>query len=48
LLKFLDTHEMLSVQAHPSNAHTNLLPAGETGKTEAWVVLEAEAKSRIS
>jgi mannose-6-phosphate isomerase len=47
LLKFLDVHEMLSVQVHPTTANTNLLPAGETAKTEAWVVLEAESESRI-
>ena len=47
LLKFLDAHELLSVQVHPSDAHTDLLPAGETGKTEAWVVLEAGTESRI-
>src|ERR1035437_4974302 len=47
LLKFLDAHEMLSVQVHPTDAHTDLLPAGETGKTEAWVVLEAGTESRI-
>jgi mannose-6-phosphate isomerase len=47
LLKFLDAREMLSVQVHPSDAQTDLLPAGETGKTEAWVVLEAGAESRI-
>ena len=47
LLKFLDVHEMLSVQVHPADAHTDLLPAGETGKTEAWVVLEAGAESRL-
>jgi mannose-6-phosphate isomerase len=47
LLKFLDAREMLSVQVHPSNAHKDLLPAGETGKTEAWVVLQASANSRI-
>ena len=38
LLKFLDAREMLSVQVHPD---------GKDGKTEAWVVLEAGAKSRI-
>jgi len=38
LLKFLDAQEMLSVQVHPSDAYPGLLPAGETGKTEAWVV----------
>jgi len=47
LLKFLDVHEMLSVQVHPTKANTNLLPAGETPKTEAWVVLEAGKQSRI-
>ena len=47
LLKFLDVHEMLSVQVHPTKANKNLLPAGETPKTEAWVVLEAGTQSRI-
>jgi mannose-6-phosphate isomerase len=47
LLKFLDIHEMLSVQVHPTKANTMLLPAGETPKTEAWVVLDAGAQSRI-
>ena len=47
LLKFLDVHEMLSVQVHPADDRANLLPAGETGKTEAWVVLEAAPGSRI-
>jgi mannose-6-phosphate isomerase len=47
LLKFLDVREMLSVQVHPTEANTNLLPAGETAKTEAWVVLEAATRSRI-
>jgi mannose-6-phosphate isomerase len=39
LLKFLDVREMLSVQVHPTDP--------ETAKTEAWVVLEAGARSRI-
>jgi len=47
LLKFLDVHEMLSVQVHPSDLQRNYLPAGENGKTEAWVVLEAGPDSRI-
>ena len=29
LLKFLDAHEMLSVQVHPADSQTSLLPAGE-------------------
>lgn len=47
LLKFLDARQMLSVQVHPSDAHPELLPPGETGKTEAWVVLEAGPESRV-
>ncbi len=47
LLKFLDAHEMLSVQVHPSDANKSVLPPGETGKTEAWVVVEAAPESRI-
>jgi len=47
LLKFLDARESLSVQVHPADTDTGLLPPGETGKTEGWVVLEAGPKSRI-
>jgi mannose-6-phosphate isomerase len=47
LLKFLDVQQMLSVQVHPSDAKPALLPAGESGKTEAWVVLEAKPASRV-
>ena len=47
LLKFLDAREMLSVQVHPGDAHPDLIPAGETSKTEAWVVIDAEKGSRI-
>jgi len=47
LLKFLDARDTLSVQVHPSDAHPELIPPGETGKTEAWVVLEAAPESRI-
>ncbi len=47
LLKFLDVHEMLSVQVHPADDRADLLPDGESGKTEAWIVLEAGPESRI-
>jgi mannose-6-phosphate isomerase len=47
LLKFLDVSKSLSVQVHPTDARVELIPPGETGKTEAWVVLEADADSRI-
>ena len=47
LLKFLDVQEQLSVQVHPSDAHKELIPTGDTGKTEAWVVLEKGEEARI-
>jgi mannose-6-phosphate isomerase len=47
LLKLLDVRTALSVQVHPSDTQTTYLPAGESGKTEAWVVLATEPDSRI-
>ena len=47
LLKLLDVQKMLSVQVHPADGTLDLIPEGETGKTEAWVVLEAAPESRI-
>ena len=47
LLKFLDAREKLSVQVHPADRQSAYIPAGETGKTEAWVVLAVEAGGRI-
>jgi mannose-6-phosphate isomerase len=47
LLKFLDAHEMLSVQVHPGYKGTGVALAGKTAKTEAWIVLESGKESRI-
>lgn len=47
LLKFLDAKEVLSVQVHPSDGQKKYIPKGDTGKTEAWIVLETGAKSLI-
>jgi mannose-6-phosphate isomerase len=47
LLKFLDVRGSLSVQVHPTDAQTAYLPAGESGKTEAWVVMAAGSEGRI-
>jgi mannose-6-phosphate isomerase len=47
LLKFLDAREKLSVQVHPQDGERDLIPPGETGKTEAWVVLQVGPTSRI-
>jgi mannose-6-phosphate isomerase len=46
-LKFLDAHEMLSVQVHPGYPPDQPLPEGEKEKTEAWVVIDAGKKGRI-
>jgi mannose-6-phosphate isomerase len=47
LLKFLDVRGSLSVQVHPTDAQTAYIPAGESGKTEAWVVMAAGSEGRI-
>ncbi|MEM8521095.1 type I phosphomannose isomerase catalytic subunit [Flavobacterium sp. PL12] len=47
LLKYLDCKEVLSVQVHPSDNQKDLLPDGDTGKTEAWIVLETTDDSII-
>jgi mannose-6-phosphate isomerase len=47
LLKFIDSRTALSVQVHPSDQQTEFLPAGDSGKSEAWVVLAAGPDSRI-
>ena len=45
LVKYLFTSEKLSVQVHPSDA-TAL--AGEAGKEECWLVLDAEPDARLA
>jgi mannose-6-phosphate isomerase len=47
LLKFLDAHDKLSVQVHPRDGQRDCIPAGESGKTEAWVVLKTGPAGRI-
>lgn len=47
LLKFLNARNPLSIQVHPSDEQTDYLPPGESGKTEAWVVLSVGTESRI-
>jgi mannose-6-phosphate isomerase len=47
LLKFLDAAQMLSVQVHPDDALAAKLNPPDLGKTEAWVVLEAEPEGLI-
>jgi mannose-6-phosphate isomerase len=47
LLKFLDVTKTLSVQVHPSDVRKDLIPSGNTGKDEAWVVLSVGPEARI-
>lgn len=47
LLKFLDAQKTLSVQVHPNDEQAARLFPPDAGKTEAWVVLEAEPGSVI-
>lgn len=46
LVKFLDCHDWLSVQVHPSEESVQHLWPGEGSKTEAWFVLDARPGSR--
>jgi mannose-6-phosphate isomerase len=47
LLKALDVRRTLSVQVHPSDDYPELIPAGDTGKTEAWIVADTGPEARI-
>jgi mannose-6-phosphate isomerase len=47
LIKYLDVAGLLSVQVHPPDSRTDLIPPGDTGKTEAWVILDADPGARI-
>ena len=46
LVKFLDAHQVLSVQVHPDDDLGRRL-ADDNGKTEAWVIVHAEPGSLI-
>ena len=48
LLKFIDARQELSVQVHPNDTQAAKAIPGANGKTEAWVVIEANPeRSRI-
>ena len=42
LVKFLDAADTLSVQVHPDDAKAKTYDPAENGKTEAWVILDAD------
>jgi mannose-6-phosphate isomerase len=47
LFKFLDAHDRLSIQVHPDDARAAQLDPPDLGKTEAWVVLDAQPGSYL-
>lgn len=48
LLKFLDASQWLSVQVHPDDAIAAEQEGEPRGKTEAWIVLAAEAGAKLA
>lgn len=47
LIKLLDATQALSVQVHPDDAYALAHEGNELGKTEMWVVLQAEPGARL-
>lgn len=47
LFKFLDCNRDLSIQVHPDDAAAARLDPPDLGKTEAWVILDAQPGSRL-
>lgn len=47
LLKYLDCHQVLSVQVHPDDAYGLKMPQPDLGKTEAWYVVDAKPEATI-
>ncbi|MFL5329660.1 MAG: type I phosphomannose isomerase catalytic subunit [Gemmataceae bacterium] len=47
LVKLIDARLPLSVQVHPDDVKARSVAGADLGKTEAWVVLDAEPGSRI-
>ncbi len=46
LVKFLDAYEWLSIQVHPNDEHA-LAHEGDFGKTEMWIVLQADPGAEL-
>lgn len=46
-IKWLDCQQLLSVQVHPNDAFARDVLGQVTGKSEAWVVVEAEPTARV-
>ena len=47
LLKLISAGDRLSVQVHPNDAYARANEQGKLGKTEAWVILDAQPDAQI-
>jgi mannose-6-phosphate isomerase len=47
LLKLLDAKDVLSVQVHPNDEYAAAHEDGKLGKTEAWVILQADPDAEL-
>lgn len=47
LAKFIDANDWLSIQVHPDDAQAQALEGEPRGKTEAWVVLDADQGAKL-
>ncbi|MFK7776491.1 MAG: AraC family ligand binding domain-containing protein [Gimesia sp.] len=47
LIKFIDATDRLSLQVHPGEPHLRIFDAARSGKSEAWVILDAVEGSCI-
>jgi mannose-6-phosphate isomerase len=47
LLKLLDSSDWLSIQVHPNDEQARELEGDPRGKSEAWIVLQADADAEI-
>lgn len=47
LLKLLDAKDVLSVQVHPGDEYAAAHEGGKLGKTEAWVILQADPGAEL-
>jgi len=47
LTKFIDARQALSVQVHPDDAYARRVERQANGKTECWVVLDAQPDARL-
>ena len=47
LIKYLDASDWLSLQVHPNDAQAKTYNPNENGKTEAWIIIDAQPGSKI-